>query len=324
MERKYSIDLLRIISAISVVIIHVCSSPITYSTQPLEEGLKNTFTFIQFLMTWCIPVFFMITGYCILGKKEYTYKNCLSHVIKFVMVLLTVGLFYSLMEAVFSAGTVDFGVIFNAFVNTLAGKSWTHMWYVYTIIGIYLVLPVLHTFMKTGKNNRIILTSLLFAFTILIPFFKPWFSFGISLPLGGYCSYVCLGGMVAYGDFGKKEKYYSLVLCALAFVGMFFFNIEEYMGYLKLPTSLIAFSIFLFISDLDIQSSKLLLEISKCTWGIYLIHPLFINVAVKILKIDFFKFIPFFSISIFGIVVLLLSFGTTLILRKIPLIKKLF
>lgn len=323
MERKYSIDLLRIISAIAVIAIHVCSSPVTYSVQPLSEALKNTFFTIQLLLSWCIPVFFMITGFCILRKKEYTYKQCFPHVLRFVIVLLTVGLLYSLMEEVFLAKTVNFTVIFKAIINTLAGKSWVHMWYVYTIIGIYLVLPLLHTFMKTGKTNRIVLTSILFVLTIVIPFFKPWFAFGITIPLNGYCFYVCFGGMVAYGDFGKNAKYFALSLAIIALAGAFL-NIEDYFGYQKLPTCLIACAFFMFISNLNIKPSKLLLTISQCTWGIYLLHPLFVNVAVKVLKIDFFKFIPFFSISIFGIAVSLLSFGVTYLLRKIPVVRKIF
>ena len=110
MKRNYSIDLLRIMSAIAVVIIHVVTAPLNNITFVVDPALKSILSAFHHLSYWAVPVFFMITGYCMALKKECTYKYCFSQVAKFVAVLFTVGLFYALLEEVFTARTVSIAI----------------------------------------------------------------------------------------------------------------------------------------------------------------------------------------------------------------------
>ena len=323
MERKYSIDLLRIISAIAVVIIHVVSASLVHSSSSVALDLSLVLQIIHKLMNWSVPVFFMITGYCILAKKEYTYKQCFSHILKYILVLGTVGFAFAMLEEISIYKTINFSVVFNSVGNVISGKLWDHMWYIYAMIGIYLVLPIIHTFMKTSFRNRLILTSLLFSFSIVLPLVERWFEIGFELPIGGYLFYVCFGGMVAYGDFGKIAKYIIALLGLPATVCILIFN-DQAFGYFSLPVCLMAVSIFVLISGINLHENKVMLEVSKCTFGIYLIHPFFINVAIKVLHIDLLSHLPYLKLSVFLIVILVLSFATTYILRKIPIIKKIF
>ena len=75
MERKYSIDLLRVISAIAVVIIHTVCSPVGNSLFEFDSLLIKNLDRIHALMNWSVPVFFMITGYCLLRKEDCSYVN---------------------------------------------------------------------------------------------------------------------------------------------------------------------------------------------------------------------------------------------------------
>ena len=70
MGRKYSIDLLRVFSAIAVIIIHTVSSPVANSTVEIDALLLSNLSMIHSLMNWSVPVFFMITGYCLLKKEN--------------------------------------------------------------------------------------------------------------------------------------------------------------------------------------------------------------------------------------------------------------
>lgn len=79
---------------------------------------------------------------------------------------------------------------FAAFKNVIAGKLWEHMWFVYAIIGIYLVMPVVHGFIKLERKDSFILTAILFAFNILFPVFQKWIPIGVELSFGGYLFYM--------------------------------------------------------------------------------------------------------------------------------------
>lgn len=324
MERKYSIDLLRVISAIAVIIIHVVSAPINNNTVADNVSITTNLNLIHTLMNWSVPVFFMITGYCLLKKKECTYEYCFSHVIKYLCILFTVGLFYSLLEEIFVHKTINISLFIQSIRNVIEGNLWDHMWFVYTIIGIYLVMPVIHLFMQQGNRNILILTALLFFFNILFPAIEKQISVGIVFPFSGYLFYVCFGGLVAKLKINKKLSYFIYLTGLLSIIWIILEADNHKFGYKHLAVCSIAMSIFFIISKMNIKPSKVLLEISKCTWGIYLIHPLFINIALKLLHIDFVTSQPYLKLLLFAVIVFLASFLATYILRKIPFIKKLF
>lgn len=324
MERKYSIDILRIISAITVIIIHVIACPILYSPVEIEVSLISTLELLLNLMKWCVPVFFMITGYCWLKREECTYTYCLYHVLKYICVLFTVGLFYALLEEVFVVRTINFSVITKSVLNVISGKSWDFLWFVYSIIGIYLVMPIIHHFMQREDKDIWTLTALLFIFNILFPTIKEWVTIGVTFPFGGYLFYVCLGGIIAKLKIDEKKTYIIYLMGLLSFVWIVLGNRNSEIGYKHVAVCLMAISIFLFVSKMNIKPNALLLCVSKCTWGMYLIHPFFINAAVKVLEIDFLTSFPYIKLFVFAVIVSFASFITTYTFRKIPLIKRLF
>lgn len=323
MERKYNIDLLRIISAVAVIIIHIVSAPITNSSTEIAPTLTNNLNLIHTLMNWSVPVFFMITGFCLQRKSEVTYRYCFSRILKYVCVLFTVGLSYALLEEIFTAKTINVTVFVNSVSNVITGNLWDHMWYIYSLIGIYLVMPVIHLFLKQDKKSVIVLTALLFVFNILLPTFEEFVSFGVSIPFGGYLFYVCFGGIVAQINTDKISPF-IYIFGFLSVVWIIIGSKNYEFGYKHLAVCAVAMSIFLITQRINVKPSSLLLCISKCTFGIYLIHPFFINLAIKLLGIDFVSSYAYAKLLAFAAIVSIVSFFTTYILRKIPLIKKLF
>ena len=317
MERKHSIDLLRIISCLAVIAIHTVSGPLANYSGNLDTSLMSTLDKVHVLMNWSIPVFFMITGYCILGKQEYTYKHCFKHVRKFLIVLATVGLLFALLEEVFIYDTINFSVILRSLQNVASGNLWDHMWYLYDIIGIYLVLPVIHTFMSSNRSNRLIFTGLLFIFTILLPSFAQSIAIGIDFPFGGYLFYVCFGGMVSKEDLRKKQSFFIVLSSFFAALFVVFCPAEYDFGYRSLTICFIALGIFVFFCALQMKAHAFIVTISQCTFGMYLIHPLFINVAVKLFKIDFLSYMPYAKLTALYVTICLVSFLTIFIFRKL-------
>ncbi|MFW5670568.1 MAG: acyltransferase, partial [Acetivibrio ethanolgignens] len=248
MNRNYSIDVLRIISTIAVVMIHVVTSSVYNSTNVIDTSVENNLELIHALMLWSVPVFFMITGYCLLKKQECTYKYCFSHVLKFLGILFSVGLFYSLLEEIFTAKAICLTLVIKSVLNVISGNLWDHMWFVYSIIGVYLVMPVIHSFMQQGEKNIYILTGLLFLFTIFFSTIKQWLPIGIDFPFGGYLFYVCFGGAVGKCRIKKEVLYLCClsggisIVCMVAVVGTYSF------GYRHISVCLIAMSIFLLVN----------------------------------------------------------------------------
>ena len=324
MGRKNSIDVLRFVSALAIVVIHVVTAPVAHASLPSDTALAQRLETAHTLMRWAVPVFFMITGYCLTLKQECGYRYCFGHVKKYIAVLFTVGLVYALLEEVYHGRGLQRDTLLRALRRVISGDLWDHMWFVYAIIGVYLVMPVLHKVLTGERNSARILTFLLFFFTILCPFLKPWLTIGVSFPFGGYLFYVCLGGLIARRSLNKKWRWAALFVC----VGVILFLLlpvgrGEYDSFHPL-ICLLAGSIFLLFSQSEWGESRFFAEASHCSWGIYLLHPLLIQIALKLLHVDLLSAWPGLRLTLFGLMVAALSFAATWVLRKIPGLRYLF
>ena len=198
--RKTAIDYLRIFAAFAVLIFHVLGS--SYKNDPLlSQQVHSVISGICAALQWHVPVFLMITGYLWLDRsKECTYRNLWPHIRKFITVLLTIGYLYALMERVFNSNGLTLKVFLLSMVDVLCGNSWEHMWYLYTIIGVNLLLPVLKPFFSIeGNAERIIFIGILLVFTVLNPIVEDMtgFSLPISFPVVTPMFYVCAGGLIS-------------------------------------------------------------------------------------------------------------------------------
>ena len=323
MNRKYNIDILRIISALAIIGIHVIRCPI-HNAASIVPALESSLAMAHRLLLWAVPVFFIITGYCLMQKPDCTYNYAFKHVKKYVAVLFTVGLFFALLELFFSERTINLTIIKTALLNVLVGNLWDHMWFVYAIIGIYLVVPIFHNFFQKNKSNAEITTLLLFIFTVILPQFKTKLAIVNDYPFVGYIFYVCFGMLIAKA---KPSKLFIPLAGAGTLLSLFYLAtnpFKEEFNYLSLAVALCATSIFTLTTYIKVEKNKTLLNLSNATWGVYLIHTFFINIVVKVLRVDLLSSLPYLKLGCLFIAVTLISFTVATVLRKIPIIKYLF
>ena len=147
---------------------------------------------------------------------------------------------------------------------------------------------------------------------------------GVNIPFGGYLFYVCFGCMMAKINVNKKITIVTYVTLFVSTLTIILISKDIQLGYKNLVICAVAMSVFVLIIKMEIKPNKILLCISNCTWGIYLIHPFFINIVIKLLKIDVLSSYAYIKLFVFAIVVTVVSFFTAYVLRKIPIVKKLF
>ena len=87
MTRNYSIDVMRILSAIAVVVIHTVTAPVKNATGEVEGSLSNSLYLINMLLLWAVPVFFMIMGGLLLQKVDKPRKS-VERVLRMVLVTI--------------------------------------------------------------------------------------------------------------------------------------------------------------------------------------------------------------------------------------------
>lgn len=328
--RKYNLDILRIIAALAVVLFHVLGSSANNDPE-VPQNIHSLATAFSSILQWHVPVFFMITGYLWLSdEKICTFKKMLPNIRRFVFVLFTFGLVYAIMERFFVTRTVSVALLRASLQDVLNGNLWDHMWFVYAILGIYIVLPVFKPFFVTSSKETItVFSALLYLFTIIFPILKSeiGYSVPIGFPIGKYMFYIFAGGLIAKWNPTQVKAAIisiSLFLCSIFTVLFIKIRVCQYEGYISLFTCISAVSLFIAVTVFmnDIPSISWIRKVSDCTFGIYLIHPLFINIMLKLLHIYPLRYLPFLSITGTWIAIVGLSYISTCFLRKISWIKK--
>ena len=144
MNRNSGVVFLRLLATIGVIGDHVPLCSISQTNVDVTSSEQFLYKSMAMANHWPVPVFMMITGYLLLQKKELDYKTIWKYFKRIAIVLLLFGFVFSLMEVYFSSHSITPGGIMTAFTNVLEGHTWEHMWYLYVLLGIYLVLPILH------------------------------------------------------------------------------------------------------------------------------------------------------------------------------------
>lgn len=323
-QHKSFLDILRIVAAFAVVLFHVITASTNLSPQ-LPADQRHTLETAAALLQWHVPVFFMITGYLWLGDgKVCTFRRMFRGILRFVSVLFVVGTGYALMERVFTTRALDLKTLYLSLGDVLRGSLWDHMWYLYSIIGVYLFLPVLKPFFDTCSVKAIgCLTGILFFFTILAPCFPAWFgyAFPVSFPIGAPAFYVCAGGLISKLSLSRR-----MGLGALPFLPIlwFLFSLNALAPARPLGIALLAVCIFTAVTGLagTFSAPGWVQRLSLCTFGIYLFHPLFLNLLLKVLDFNPLDYAPVPAILLSTLALFLLSWAFTGLLRLIGPVRK--
>ena len=198
------LHLLRVLACTMVVCLH--SLPL--SEQYLLTGIDGAFAHLVRIITKpCVPLFFMITGFLILPYNEvepfFFYKKRIPRVL---FPLLIWGVLGAIIFAVYNKQPV------NAFCQSLILSPFKNpnvvLWYLYMLIGIYLIIPFISERVYIDKRMMILYLSIWLASSILyvvkavFPFVREDFilgqnhwehDFDMIIYFSGYLGYVLLG-----------------------------------------------------------------------------------------------------------------------------------
>jgi len=152
-------DYLRIIAAISVVYMHIAAIPLR-STLNTNWHIINLFTSFAFT---AVPLFFMMSGYLVLSDErtldiKLLFKKRLPHLIVPLIAYTVIAIFWKLCRA------DDFSLssFYTALISSLSQPAWVHFWYMYTLIALYCISPIICAALsKLDKNGHIFIICII-------------------------------------------------------------------------------------------------------------------------------------------------------------------
>ena len=277
----------------------------------------------------------MITGALLLNpEKKVGWGGVRKYSLRMVGVLITFGLAYCLMELVFSTRTLNVSVVMQAVLNLIQGRSWNHMWYVYALLGLYLLLPMFRSYVAsaTRADLRVMLT-ILGVSTLVVPTVNAVAGLAVSnlVWLTSSAFYLLLG-WYAFA-YLRLERRFVVVGCLCVFVMValkcvYAIGFGSWSNWVEYPYDplITGWSLLVFLLArrwLDRPYGKAVAALSSASFGIYLLHPLVINVLYKVLDVGVGSLPP----VAFEVVVWCAAFGgawaLTGLLRRVPLVGRL-
>ena len=332
-KRIVWIDLLRVIGVIGVILIHVVSNTIN-TFGGLTDNAHKFYVFIHYFASFAVPLFVMISGMMFLGRSELTFKDMFKkYILKIILIILVIGSLMILMEEIFINKHISLDLIKTLFIRLITGDIWAHMWYLYLVLGLYLITPVCVLITNNiKKKDYQIFLIILFILGILVPSLNKLFNIKLAfnmLEISGYIFYYFYGYYLYKYDIDKNYKIINYVLCILAIIYTIYRaitvnSLSNVYSYITIVPCIIASTVILVCKDKSIKKDKLINLIAVCSLGIYIIHQLFINIIYKVLKFNMIVNYPYIGLIIYSVVILGISFITVYLLRKVDFIKKYF
>lgn len=285
-----------------------------------------------------VPLFLMISGYLLLSRSstERIWDFYKHNIPKLVIPLTAWSLIYYAAEVVYGQHPVEVDQFLDRFLNQ--GVSY-HMWFIYTLLGIYLLCPFLKRIVDhSSAHQLIVLLGIILFPTTLRPILNqalPVYIYLFGPMMEGLIGYFLLGYLLGRARFPKRIRVLIYLGGVVGYAACLLGNLTQASpegislpmngGYM-LNHYLLASSIFIFFKNwFDRYSaelerfSRLLAKASNLVFGVYWSHALILNVLTSL--IDFQG--PLLVWVIFQIIgTLLLSFLCSAIISEVPILRR--
>ena len=332
-KRICYIDLLRVIAIFAVIMIHV-SAEHWYTNNIDSNWLLNNF--INTLVSgWSVPLFVAISGSMQLNNDKFTIRNMFF---KYIPRILLCLIFWHIVYYFYANPSFNLDNFIACFKNLLLGKTYSNLWFLYLMLGLYLLTPILNKLVKyLSKKDFIYLLVLGFLLTSFIPTLSLLFNIDLTnfilpyrvLNFNVYIFYYLLGYYLFKYSVPKPVLLLVISLGCLVCLGI----VSGYKAYsLGEPFSYASnssiVSLMLVIAIYSIVKEKYGKVINhkislagKLTFGIYLTHFLVEKLLLRV-GIHAYIFNPILGNVIVSFFVLIISFLLSYVISKIPFIRR--
>ena len=337
----FYIDLLRFLAAIAVVVIHVLG-PFRFMYGEIGESDWLAAVEYNSVSRWAVPIFMMISGALLLSDSRPF--DCQRYVTRRLGKVLVPFLAWTVIYSVvggFIGETGGFSE--NGWSRALTEKLilesnnepvWYHLWFFYDFIPLYFIIPFLALVLRSLSSEHVKLLLAAWWLLTLMHWLKVETPLRQNIVL--YSGYLIFGWYLFNRDNRPQLKYWviagvgCLLLNALGSVYLSYLGGKYstfFMGYKSLNTVLIAGMLFViaqsYAERIQGRFRSLIGIISKYSLGIYLVHPLLL-IPVRNLDNGVYSFFGsnWLAIPVISLLTLVLALGVTVLLAKLPIIKR--
>jgi surface polysaccharide O-acyltransferase-like enzyme len=339
----YWIDLVRVIAVFQVVLVHL-SYVIFFKEDVLTPNWQAA-NFYDSFSRMGVPLFFMASGFLLLGKSEPVSIFFRKRLVKVGIPTLFWSIAYLLWSVkAYTDGTMSpLAVALSMLKAIYTGNVEIHLWFLYILIGIYLVVPVLRVYISAASRRD--LAYFVGMWFLATPFLElaqkvSGLQTALVIPVvAGYVGYFMMGYLLAEVKLGKRGLFLATLGCIIA-IGVIYLGtnwlspsaapIDIYFySYFSPPTVLASICGYLLMKHLGQNLGRVgsfTRILAGPAFGIYLVHIFIVELLRKGdlgFRLYSWQGPSIYMIPLIALAVYFLSFALVFGIQKIPVVKML-
>lgn len=291
------VDNARIIAMFAVVVVHVAVTTLLTTADITSRAwwIANAY---DSLARWGVPVFVMISGSLLLAehKTETLTEFYRKRTARVLIPLVFWTLFYLAWAYLKGLSKGAAPSLSSLGLSLLPGLPYYHMWFLYMILGLYFATPFIRIILRNMSEHEVrVLVAVMFVAQAI----NAWYLyFDKQEPLFfnrfiTYLPYFIIGHLIVRA--GRKPRLSLLVAIfsasvALSAVGLYILSSRaglergvyfyNYLSITVIPMSISAMYLLMRAGRPILGDAKRTHRLADLTLGIYLVHP----VAIEVLK----------------------------------------
>ena len=333
----YWADLIRVLAIYLVVVIHV-SGQLTNAWGKIAEAQWLIADIYGGIARIGVPLFFMLSGYLLLPHSESLRSFYGKRMLKIAIPFVVWSVIYISMNCAGHPGTCTRDYLLQ-FI--LLKRSFFHLWFLYSLLGIYFIIPLLRLMIRADTDRR-----LLWYLIVLWLIFQPvrtlmdqflHFYININAPLStGFLPYFILGYLLGEITLTRARIIWAAIVfgagALITIVGTYLLTraYSQFNGYFYdyvtmgvILSTGAGFVLLRALSEVGFLASARFHSATRWvaggTFGVYLVHVLVLW-GLDWLHINSFMGLALWSIPLVATLIFAIAFLITRLLQKIPVV----
>ncbi len=344
---SFPVDFIRCIAIVLIILVHTSGFPYQFLNANISSmDVVNWFTTNVYnaIGTVGVPLFVMLSGALLLSPDKADqplrvfYKKRLDRIaLPFI--------FWTIIYFIWTTTVLSKPLTLYNIGQGLLGGSYYHIWYIYLLMGLYAVTPVMRVLVKNLSRNLFsYLLILWFAGTVITPFIHTFTTYTfnpVMFVLFDWIGYFLLGIYLLSAKFSRRIAITAAVLGLLgSIIGDWIITGtlgQQYTGYFHnymSATTIVGSGAIFFILlstrpnllQNNGKVNRVMHWVSENTLGIYLIH-IMVLVALSYpifgVYLNSLTYMPLFDVPIYTALVFGISAALVFLLKQLPYVHKL-
>ena len=163
-DRILYLSRIRVLASMAIVVLHTFTMYGIVEKDVMTDTETYVTRVVPYLMMWAVPCFVMVSGVLLLDKKRNIPVSRLltRYVLRMLAVLLLFTTLFFFLDLWMNKEAFTAEGISTILHKFAEDKSWAHLWYLYLLIGMYLLLPAYRAVAQNVSRGTMIYICIIY------------------------------------------------------------------------------------------------------------------------------------------------------------------